>query len=291
METFLQQVVNGLSIGAIYALIAVGYSLVYGLLGLINFAHGDTYMISTFAVLGLASAGWPFGLAVVGGVVVGAGISALAERVAYRPLRGGGRMAPLVAAVGVALILRNLTQLIWGPQTRPFPNPIPSGFITVGGVIIPYLQMIIMATAALCALGLYLLVNRTSWGLHMRAIRDDLPTAELMGIKVNRMSTLVYILGGALGLIGGVLFAASSNRVFIGMGFSGTLNAFTAAVIGGIGSLQGAFVGGITLGLLQTVAVTFIASGYTNTVSFAALVVLLLLRPQGLFGTPAVDRA
>ena len=286
-----QQIINGLSIGSIYALIAVGYSLVFGVLGLINFAHGDAYMFSTFAVLAMILAGVPFPLAVLAGLVLAGVLAMMIERVAYRPLRGAHRMAPTVSAVGVALILQNLTQLIWGPETRAFPNPLPQGVFIVEGVAIPELALAVVAIAAAAGLLVALITQYTGWGRSMRAIRDDLATAQLMGIEVNRIISVVYALGGALGVLGGVLFAAYYNTVYLGMGFTGTLYAFTAAVIGGIGSLRGAFVGGIALGLLQALAVTFISSGYTATVTFVALIILLIVRPYGLFGTPTIRRA
>jgi branched-chain amino acid transport system permease protein len=284
MTELIQQLANGLAAGAIYALIAVGYSLVYGVLELINFAHGDVYMFATFVALTLLGIGLPWPFAVMGAVLVGALLGVLVERFAYRPLRDADRIAPTVSAIGAALILENLAQLIWGPETRPFPFVLSHSVIHIGGVTLAGLQLVILAVAALIALALYLVVQRTSWGRWMRAIRDDTPTAALIGIPVNKTIMAVYAIGGGIGVIGGVLFAAYYNATYIGMGFTGTMNAFAAAVLGGIGSLPGAFVGGLLLGVTQALAVGYVASGYENTVSFLVLIAVLILRPNGLFG-------
>jgi branched-chain amino acid transport system permease protein len=284
MIELIQQLANGLAAGAIYALIAVGYSLVYGVLELINFAHGDVYMFATFVALTLIGVGFPWPLAVVGAVLVGAALGVLVERFAYRPLRDADRIAPTVSAIGAALILENAAQLIWGPETRPFPFVLSHSMIHVGGITIAALQVVILVVAAVIALGLYLVVQRTTWGQWMRAIRDDTPTAALIGIPVNKTIMAVYAIGGGIGVIGGVLFAAYYNATYVGMGFTGTMNAFAAAVLGGIGSLPGAFVGGLLLGVIQALAVGYVASGYENTASFLVLIAVLILRPNGLFG-------
>jgi branched-chain amino acid transport system permease protein len=291
MSEFGQQLVNGLALGAIYALIAVGYNLVYGLLELINFAHGDVYMMGTFTVLGLMTSGVPFWLAVIGGMVIGALLGMAVERFAYRPLRSSNRIVPTVSAVGASLVLANVAQLIWGPDTRRFDTPLPHGSFEVLGVRLTAMHFVVLGTAAFLALVLYVLVERTPWGRQVRAIRDDLPTAQLMGIPVNRIVSSVYAIGSVLGVLAGVLFAAYYNTVYIGMGFVGTINAFTAAVIGGIGSIKGSFVGGLLLGSVQTLAIGYISSGYTNAITFVILILLLVLRPHGISGKAEVSRA
>jgi len=188
-------------------------------------------------------------------------------------------------------VLENTAQLIWGPTTRPFPNPLPQGLFHVGGLIVADMEPIIVGTAAVIGLLLYLLVRLTPWGRMVRAIRDDLPTAALMGIRVNAIVSSVYVIGAMLGLISGVLFACYYNSVYVAMGFTGTLNAFTAAVIGGIGSIGGGFAGGLLLGVIQALGVGYIGSGYQNTVTFAVLIALLLVRPNGLFGRARINRA
>ncbi len=291
MTLLAQQLINGLSAGAVYALIAVGYSLVYGVLEMINFAHGDVYMFSTFLTLSFVLMGWPFVLAVVGGIVSAAIVGILIERFAYRPLRNVSRIAPTVSAVGAALVLENVAQLVWGAEPQPFVSPLPNGVVRLGGLIIPQLQLIILGSTAVLALALSFIVQRTGWGRSMRAIRDDPRTAELVGIDVNRIVATVYALGAGLGAIAGVLFATYYNTVYIAMGFTGTLNAFTAAVIGGIGSLRGCFLGGLLLGVAQSLVVGYVASGYSNAVTFSALILLLVFRPHGIFGTPALRRS
>jgi branched-chain amino acid transport system permease protein len=291
VSEFAQQVVNGLAAGAIYALVAVGYNLVYGLLGLINFAHGHVYMVGTFVVLSLMTAGFPFPLALVGGMIVGAFLGLLIERVAYRPLRSANRIVPTVSAVAASLVLENAATLIWGPQARRFDAPLPNGMITILGVRLSAMHSIVFGVAAFMALLLWLFVEKSSWGRNVRAIRDDLPTAQLMGIAVNRTVSGVYAMGSVLGVVGGVLFAAYYNTVFVGMGFSGTLSAFTAAVIGGIGSIKGSFIGGLALGVIQAIAVGSISSGYMNAITFVILIVFLLVRPLGLVGRAEVSRA
>lgn len=290
MDLFLQQVVNGLASGSIYALIAVGYSMVYGVLELINFAHGDIFMLATFVTLGLMLAGVPWPLAMLGGILAGAIVAVIVERLAYRPLRDADRIAPTITAVGAALIIQNVAILVWGPQTRPFPLPFGAGLIEVGGVIVTVLQLVIIGLAAACALGLYALVQLTPWGRAMRAIRDDPTTAELIGVPVNVIVPAVYAVGGALGVVGGILFAAYYNAVYVGMGFTGTMNAFVAAVLGGIGSLKGAILGGLILGVMQALAVGYVASGFENTVAFLVMIGVLLLRPRGLFALPTASR-
>lgn len=291
MSELIQQVVNGLAAGAIYALVAVGYNLVYGLLGLINFAHGHVYMVGTFAVLTLMNAGLPFPLAVVGGMLVGALLGIAIERVAYRPLRSSNRIVPTVSAVAVSLVLENAATRIWGPQTRRFDAPLPNGAVSVLGVRLTAMHAIVFGGAAIMALLLWIFVEKSSWGRNVRAIRDDLPAAQLMGIPVNRTVALVYAVGSMLGVVAGVLFAAYYNTVYVGMGFAGTLNAFTAAVIGGIGSIKGSFIGGLSLGVVQALAVGFISSGYMNAITFVVLIVFLIVRPLGLAGKAEVSRA
>lgn len=291
MTEFVQLIANGLAAGAIYALIAVGYTLVYGVLGLINFAHGDVFMFATFATASLISGGAPAWVAILAGLGTGAVLGLMVERFTFRPLAHANRIAPTITAVGAALMLENAAQLIWGAQTRPFPMHIPQGFFHVGDAVITSFQVAILLAAAVMAVALYFLVQHTGWGRGMRAIRDDPPTAELVGIPVNRVISSTYAVGSMLGVLGGLLFAAYYNAIDISMGFTGSVNAFTAAVIGGIGSLRGAFAGGLILGLLQSLAVGYIASGFQNSITFIALILILLLRPNGIFGKQVVSRA
>ncbi len=291
MTYLAQQLVNGLAVGAIYALIAVGYNLVYGILGLINFAHGDVYMMGTYVVFAMLTEGVPFVFAVIIGLATGAMLGLLVERLAYRPLRGANRIAPTVSAVGAALVLDNVALRIWGPSTRRFDTPIPDKTFHLFGITIRSMHLIVFGVAAGLAVLLYLFVTKTQWGRMVRAIRDDLPTAELMGLPVNRLVASVYAWGSVLGVAAGVLYGAYFHSIFVSMGFQGTLFAFTAAVIGGIGNVTGSFVGGLLLGLIQAIGVAYISSGYTNAITFSVLIVILVVRPNGLLGKAEVVRA
>jgi len=290
VSEFGQQLLNGLAAGSIYALLAVGYSLVYGLLELINFAHGHVYMVGTFVVLSSMLAGFPFAFALVIGMGFGALLGVLIERVAYRPFRGANRIIPTVSAVAVTLILENVAAQVWGPATRRFDTPLPTSAIEILGLRISWIQVIVLAVTAVIAVMLYLMVQYTSWGRNVRAIRDDMQSAELVGVPVNRIVTSVYALGGALGVLAGVLFAAYYDSVYVSMGFYGTLYAFTAAVIGGIGDLRGAFIGGVLLGIVQALTAGYISSGYMDAVTFGLLIVFLVFRPLGLSNSGQVSR-
>jgi branched-chain amino acid transport system permease protein len=291
MTELVQLLADGLAAGSIYALIAVGYSLVYGVLGLINFAHGDVFMFSTFTTVSLVTSGVTPWLAILTGLATGAWLGLMVERFTYRPLRNVNRLAATVSAVGAALVLENAAQLIWGAQTRAFPIAVPKTLFHLGGAVISEMQIIVLVTAAVLAAALSACVQYTRWGRGMRAIRDDAPTAELIGIPVNRVVATAYALGSVLGVVGGLLFSAYYNEVFIGMGFNGSINAFTAAVVGGIGSLRGAVIGGLIFGVLQSLAVGYVASGFENSVAFVVLILVLVTRPYGFFGRPAASRA
>lgn len=291
MDYLLQQLVNGLVIGSIYALIAVGYNLVYGVLGLINFAHGDTYMVGAYVVFAGIGFGLPFALAVLCGLAVGAILGLLIERFAYRPLRNADRIAPTVSAVGAALVLSNVVLLVWGPSTKRFDTPLPNKPFTFLGINLNVMQFVVFGVTAVLAGALYLFVTKSQWGRMVRAIRDDLPTSELIGLPVNRLVSSVYAWGAVLGVLGGVLYASYYHFVFPSMGFQGTLFAFTAAVIGGIGNVPGSFLGGLLLGVIQAIGVGYLSSGYTNAITFTTLIVFLVIRPYGLLGKAAVSRA
>jgi branched-chain amino acid transport system permease protein len=289
MQFFTTQLLNGLTSGVVYAMLAVGYSLVYGILQQINFAHGYVYMFGTFVTASLITGNAPLWLAIVAGVVTGVVVAVVVERFAYRPVRGN-RLAPTVTAVGVGLVIENVARLIWGSQIRPMSFPGQSTVWHLGSVLISPLQIAVLVVGLLMAGVLWLITTRTNLGRAMRAVKDDLPTAELMGIPVNRVVVFVYALGAAFGVIGGVLYGAYYNSISITMGFSGTLNAFTATVIGGIGSVWGAFAGGLLLGVIQSLVTGYVSSALLNTVTFVLLVGFLLVRPNGIAGVKAVNR-
>ena len=289
MQFFTTQLLNGLTSGVVYAMLAVGYCLVYGILQQINFAHGYVYMFGTFVTASLISTGAPLAVAIVGGLATGALIAIVVERFAYRPVRGN-RLAPTVSAVGVGLIIENLAQLIWTSKIRPMPFPLQSDIIRVGHVILSPLQFLIAGVGLAMAGLLWVVGTKTNLGRAMRAVNDDLPTAELMGIPVNRVVVTVYVLGALFGVVGGILYGAYYNALSVTMGFAGTLNAFTATVIGGIGSVWGAFAGGLLLGVVQAMVTGYVSSALLNSVTFALLVAFLLLRPTGIAGVHVVNR-
>jgi len=286
--TFLQQLVNGLSLGSLYALIAIGYTMVYGILRLINFAHGDLIMVSAYvAVMGVGWFRWPWPLA--GGVAVAATgfLGVLLELGAYRPLRGAPRISLLISAIAASFLLENLSLVMAGGIPRPFPVPAwLAGSLVVGGTYIPRLSLAIpLVTMALLGC-LFLLLYRTQMGRAMRAIAYDFETTGLMGVNVNRVISLAFLVGSLLAGCGGLLWSMKYPQINPFMGIVPGLKAFIAAVLGGIGNLTGAVVGGLLLGLLEVMLVAFFPawSGYRDALAFALLIVILLVRPTGLLG-------
>jgi branched-chain amino acid transport system permease protein len=286
--TFLQQLINGLSLGSLYALIAIGYTLVYGILRLINFAHGDLLMVSAYvAVMGVGLFAWPwpaaFGLAV--GLTGLMGV--LLERGAYRPLRRAPRISLLISAIAASFLLENVALVIAGGRARPFPVPdMFSGAFAGGGLFLPRFGLIIpLVTGALLA-GVFLIIYRTAVGRAMRAIALDLETVSLMGIDVNRIIAFTFLLGSLLAGAGGLLWAMKYPQVNPFMGILPGLKAFIAAVLGGIGNVTGAVLGGLLLGFLEVMIVALFPAwaGYRDAVAFTLLIVLLLLKPTGLLG-------
>lgn len=290
MDYFLAQVTNGLAAGSVYALVAVGYSLVYGVLKLINFAHGDVYMFGTFAAVALLLSGLPPLLALPLAIVTGAVLAIVVERIAYRPLRDANRIAPTVSAIGAALIIRNAAQSLWGTSTRPFPVRLDAPVLPVFGIGVSTIQVGVFGAALLLMLGFDFFIRHSLAGKAMRAVSQDMVAAGYMGIPVNRIVVLAYGLGGALGVAGGILFALNYNTVFVAMGFAGTMKAFIAAVIGGIGNLRGAFVGGLGLGVIEALATGYVSSGYRDAIAFGVLILVLLVRPEGLLGARAANK-
>ncbi|UVK37886.1 branched-chain amino acid ABC transporter permease [Mesorhizobium sp. AR10] len=289
MQFFATQLLNGLTAGVVYAMLAVGYSLVYGILQQINFAHGYVYMFGTFVTASLITNGSPLWLAIAAGLAAGAVIAIVIERFAYRPVRGN-RLAPTVTAVGVGLIIENVAQLIWTSRIRPMPFPFQADIIRLGPVVLSPLQILVAVVGLAMAALLWVISTKTDLGRAMRAVKDDLPTAELMGVPVDRVVVTVYVLGALFGVVGGILYGAYYNTLSVTMGFSGTLNAFTATVIGGIGSVWGAFAGGLLLGVLQAMVTGYVSSALLNTVTFTLLIAFLLFRPTGIAGVHVASR-
>jgi branched-chain amino acid transport system permease protein len=288
LAIFLQQLVNGLSLGSLYALIAIGYTMVYGILRLINFAHGDLIMVSAYvAVMGVGWFRWPWPLACGVAVASTGFLGVLLELGAYRPLRGAPRISLLISAIAASFLLENLSLVLVGGIPRPFPVPAwLAGSLVVGATYIPRLSLVIpLVTAALLGL-LFLLLYRTQLGRAMRAIAYDLETTSLMGVNVNRVISLAFLAGSLLAGCGGLLWAMKYPQINPFMGIVPGLKAFIAAVLGGIGNLTGAVVGGLFLGLVEVMLVALFPawSGYRDALAFALLILILLVRPTGLLG-------
>jgi branched-chain amino acid transport system permease protein len=298
LDVFFQQLVNGLSLGGIYALIALGYTMVYGIIELINFAHGDVYTLGTFfslAVLtGLGVSGEVHGVALVGVVLVTilaamllCGIvGMLIERLAYRRLRNAPRLAPLITAIGMSFILENVMQLWRGPSPVPFPQVIPNPSLTLGNVEISAKQILVIAFAIVMMIALQLFIYNTKIGKAMRATAQDRDAAQLMGININTTIAMTFLIGSALAGAAGFASGVYYGTTWFFNGFEAGLKAFTAAVLGGIGNIPGAMLGGFLIGLIEAIATQYIPQGaqWSNVVVFSVLVLVLIFRPSGLLG-------
>jgi branched-chain amino acid transport system permease protein len=285
----LQQLINGVSLGSIYALIALGYTMVYGIVLLINFAHGDILMVGAYAaffVLGAIGAG-PMGmlLAFIVSMIICAGFGITIERLAYRPLRSAPRLNSLITAIAVSLILENGARVLpfIGPNPRQFPQPAVVN-IQLGGLSISNIQIIVIILSALLMLALNYIINYTKRGKAMRAVSFDMNAASLMGISVNGVISFTFALGSVLAAAGGVLYASAYPQVNPLMGMMPGLKAFVAAVLGGIGSIPGAMLGGFILGIAETFTKGFISSQYSDAISFSLLIIVLLIKPTGILG-------
>jgi branched-chain amino acid transport system permease protein len=286
--TFLQQLINGLSLGSLYALIAIGYTLVYGILRLINFAHGDLLMVAAYlAVMGVGLFSWPWPVAFSLGIGLTGLMGVLLERGAYRPLRRAPRISLLISAIAASFLLENLALVIAGGRAKPFPVPgMFAGSYSWGGLFVPRLSLLIPLITAVLLVMLFIIIYRTYAGMAMRAIARDLETVSLMGINVNRIISFTFLIGSLLAGAGGILWVMKYPQVNPFMGILPGLKAFIAAVLGGIGNVAGAVVGGLLLGLLEVMIVAFFPAwaGYRDAAAFILLIVLLLLRPTGLLG-------
>ena len=280
-----QQLVNGVTIGSMYALIALGYTMVYGILKIINFAHGDILMIGTF--IGLAAVK-QLHLSFILAFFVSMGFTAILgvtiEFIAYRPLRNSMRLAPLLSALGVSIFLVNFAQLVFGTETKSFPPSFEVKSFAVGGVTLSNLQIAILLVSLGLMLGLTLFINKTKLGIAMRATSHNLATAQLMGVNTNRIISLTFAVGSALAAAAGMMIGLYYDAVYPVMGYSAGLKAFSAAVMGGIGSIPGAMLGGLLLGILENLGAAYISMGYRDAIAFALLILVLLVRPSGLLG-------
>ena len=286
--TLLQQVVNGLSLGSMYALVAIGYTMVYGVLRLINFAHGDLLMVGAFiALFGMTQAGMPFWAAGIGAVVFSALLGVVMDQVAYKPLRAAPRISMLITAIGVSFFLENLFNVLFGSTPRFFPAPM---FLTeafnVGGIILTPVAIIVPVITGMLLLFVLWILYRTKQGMAIRAVAFDVQTIRLMGINANRVILYVFALGSSLAAVGGVFYAASYPTIDPLMGVLVGLKAFAAAVLGGIGSPTGAVLGGLILGFTEVVLVAVMPElgGYKDAFAFLFLILVLLFRPTGIMG-------
>ena len=309
INNFLQQVLNGLILGSMYALVALGYTMVYGIINLINFAHGEVLMVGALTswtvVTALASTGAPGWLllliGLVAAIVVCCALNFTIEKVAYRPLRNAPRLAPLITAMGMSLLLQTLAMIIWKPNPKPYPQLLPAEALVFweDGPVITVTQILILASTAMVLAALMWLVNRTKLGRAMRATAENPRVAGLMGVKPDMVISATFIIGAALAALAGVMWAANYGTAQHTMGFLPGLKAFTAAVFGGIGNLAGAVVGGIALGLIESLGAGYLGqltggvlgSQYVDIFAFVVLALVLTLRPSGLLGERVADRA
>ena len=303
MEYFVQQLINGLTLGSIYGLIAIGYTMVYGIIGMINFAHGDVFMIGafialiSFLVLGVLGITWiPLALLIVLALamILTSAYGWAVERLAYRPLRGSFRLAPLISAIGMSIFLQNYVQLLQGARVRPIPPVIQGGFTVMESdnftVTLSYLQIIIVIVTIILMSGFSTLISRTALGRAQRACEQDRVMAGLLGINVDRTISLTFVMGAALASVAGLMFVLYYGVIDFYIGFVAGIKAFTAAVLGGIGSLPGAMLGGLLIGLIETFWSAYFTIEYKDVAAFSILVLVLIFRPTGLLGKPEVEK-
>jgi len=294
----LQQFINGLFQGSFYALVALGYSMVYGIIKLLNFAHGDIYMtgafvcLSVFGVISAALPGWPGIIcAILAGMILVGIIGWLTQRFAYRPMLGAPRLSMLITAIGVSLIIYNTVMVITNSRPRFLTSGLDnSAGIRYANITVTYIQIIIIVVSALCMLGLTLFISRTMMGKAMRAIALDQDACRLMGINVNKVIGLTFVIGSSLAAVAGGMYYIYNEEVRYTMGFIIGIKAFTSAVIGGIGSIPGAMLGGILLGLLEAFGTQFLGSEWKDVFAFGILILILIFRPNGLLGKTTVER-
>ena len=304
MQAFIQTTINGLQTGCLYALIALGYTMVYGVLKLLNFAHGDVYMVGAYiGYVVLQMFGGPAALSipvplvlVIMFVFASAGCGALGvamERFAYRPLRDAPRIAPLITALGISFVLENSVLLLFGGFTRSYDTQAFLPFslsIYVGGLRIYIVTILILVGSVLMMFGLRQIVNYTTLGKSMRAVASDREAAEMLGINVNRTIALTFFIGSAMAGVAGVMSGLAFNQISSTIGFLAGLKAFTAAVVGGIGSIPGAMIGGIFIGLSESYSQSYISSRFSDLIVFGILIAVMLIRPQGIFGQPPLQK-
>jgi branched-chain amino acid transport system permease protein len=300
---YLQQLINGLTVGSTYALIAIGYTMVYGIIGMINFAHGEVYMIGSYVafiviagltVMGIDSLPIVMIAAFAGSIIIASAYGYSIERVAYRPLRGGNRLIPLISAIGMSIFLQNEVLLAQDSKDKAIPNLLPGNFVfgqsEMHGVVISYMQVLIFVVTFLVMLALTYFISRSRLGRACRACAEDLKMANLLGINTNNIIALTFVIGAALAGIAAVLLGMQYGVINPHVGFLAGIKAFTAAVLGGIGSIPGAVLGGLLLGLAEAFGADIFGDQYKDVVAFTLLILVLLFRPTGILGRPEVEK-
>ena len=303
MDNFVQQLINGLTLGSVYGLIAIGYTMVFGIIGMINFAHGDVFMLSAFIalliflvltqILGITSLPLAFVIVLVGGMVLTSIWNWSIERLAYRPLRGSFRLAPLISAIGMSTFLSNFVQVAQGPRNKPVP-PMFTNLIHIGGaghdITLQYRQIVIMVVTGVLLFGFWWLVQKTALGRAQRSCAQDRKMAALIGVDVDRTISITFVMGAALAAVAGTLYMMYYGVVNFSDGFLPGVKAFTAAVLGGIGSLPGAVLGGLMIGLIEVFWSAYFSSDYKDVAAFSILAITLIFMPSGILGRPEIEK-
>ena len=290
---FTQQLINGITVGGIYALIALGYTMVYGILKIVNFAHGDVFMVGAFlGMLFVQNAGLPIYIAYPVAMLATAAVGMTIERVCYRPIRinGADALSILIAALGVSIFLENFAQLVWGTETHSYVQVIKKTTYKFGDITLSNIQIGVIILCLVLMLILYTVVNRTKIGVAMRATSQSIVSAQLMGINTERVIAMTFGIGSALACVAGVLVGTYYDAVYPLVGYSYGLKAFAAAILGGIGSIPGAMLGGFLIGIVETLGAGYISAGYKDAFAFGILILVLIFRPSGLLGKKRVDK-
>ena len=303
MEVFVQQLINGITLGSIYGLIAIGYTMVFGIIGMVNFAHGDVFMVSAFVALiallilttwlGMSSVALALLIVLVVAMVFTSLVNWVIERIAYRPLRGSFRLAPLISAIGMSIFLSNFVQVTQGPRNKPIPPLLRDVIVVMHGdydVTVSYRQLIIWGVTAVLLAIFWYLVSKTALGRAQRACEQDQKMAALLGVDVNQTISITFVIAAALAGVAGTMYLTYYGVVSFSDGFVPGVKAFTAAVLGGIGSLPGAVVGGLLIGLIETMWSAYFSIDYKDVGAFSILVITLIFLPQGLLGRPDVEK-
>jgi branched-chain amino acid transport system permease protein len=303
MEIFVQQLINGITLGSIYGLIAIGYTMVFGIIGMVNFAHGDVFMVSSFIGLvallllttwiGIGSVALALVIVLIVAMVLTSLVNWAIERVAYRPLRGSFRLAPLISAIGMSIFLSNFVQVAQGPRNKSIPPMFTDIIVVMKGnydVTVSYKQIAIWLVTGILLLAFWLLVSKTALGRAQRACEQDQKMAALLGVDVDRTISITFVIAAALAAVAGTLYLTIYGVVRFDDGFVPGVKAFTAAVLGGIGSLPGAVLGGLLIGVIETLWAEYVSSAYKDVAAFSILAIVMIFLPQGILGRPDVEK-